>query len=98
MNVVERTATRSRVDRRDRSKMLCDAADAAIRNDDLELAQRLLIQADVDDLCNLYPERRLERLDLKIERLAATKLRPKLFGRNFKFVFLYASTLRGPFD
>ena len=93
MNVVDCTATRSRVDRRNRSIMLCNAADAAFRKSDLELAQRLLIQADVDDPRNPYPERRLEQIELQLKRLTATELRPKLFGR--KFDFLYAPTLRG---
>ena len=93
MNVVERPAARSCIERRDRSKSLCDAADAAVRKGDLELAQRLLIQADVDDPRNPYPERRLEQVELKIKGLAALKLGPKRFGR--KFDFLYAPTLRG---
>src|SRR5262249_17888878 len=86
-------SSQSRVDRRDRSKMLCDAADAAVRKGDLELAQRLLIQADVDDPRNPYPETRLEQVERKIKGLTGTKLSPKRFGR--KFDFLYAPTLRG---
>jgi hypothetical protein len=87
------------LDRRKRSRALCVAADAAIRKGDLELGQRLLIQADVDDPRNRYPEKRLRTLLTPsvwfklIGRLRSKKQEPKPKGR--KFDFLYAPTLRG---
>jgi hypothetical protein len=80
------------LDRRKRSRALCVAANAAIRKGDLELGQRLLVQADVDDPRNRYPERRLLWLRL-MGRLKGKKHEPKAKGR--KFDFLYAPTLRG---
>ena len=93
MNIVERATKPSPLDRRHRSQALCDSADAAIAKGDLELAQRLLIQADIDDPRNPYPEERLSWLDREIDRFEALKGSTRPDGR--KFDFLYAPTLRG---
>jgi hypothetical protein len=81
------------LDRRERSRALCVAADTAVVKCDLNLAQRLLIQADVDDPRNPYPEERLTWVDREIDRFEALKSEVKQHGR--KFDFLYAPTLRG---
>ena len=57
------------------------------------MAQRLLVQADVDDPRNPYPEERLTWLDRELDRFEALKSSAELSGR--KFDFLYAPTLRG---
>jgi hypothetical protein len=96
MNTARRIATRPRVDRRHRSMMLCDEADAAVSKGDLELAQRLLIQANVDNPRNSYPEARLKQVERKINIfriLTNFRRKPKRSGRRFDF--LYAPTLRG---
>ena len=93
MNIAERATKASPPDRRERSQALCAAADAAVVKGDLELAQRLLIQADIDDPRNPYPEERLSWLDREIDRFEALKAGAKPDGR--KFDFLYAPTLRG---
>ncbi len=80
-------------DPRARSKSLCARAEVAIVKGDLELAQRLLTQADVDDPRNPYPEEQLRRLDGEIARFEALKSGATPRGR--KFDFLYAPTLRG---
>jgi hypothetical protein len=49
MNMVKRAARSPLLDRHRRSAALCLGADMTVRKGDLELAQRLLIQADVDD-------------------------------------------------
>src|SRR5579885_2915530 len=93
MNVAVASKASLPFDRRARSNMLCAAADAAIAKGDLELAHRLLVQADVDDPRNTNPEQRLAALDHEIARFEALKLTAKPEGR--KFDFLYAPTLRG---
>lgn len=93
MNIVERAATPSPIDGHHRSIALCASADAAILKGDLELARRLLIQADIDDPRNRYPEERIGWLDREIERFEALKSSANPDGR--KFDFLYAPTLRG---
>jgi hypothetical protein len=80
-------------DRRARSNTLCAAADGAIGKGDLELAHRLLVQADVDDPRNPDTEQRLAALDREIARFDVFKATAKPEGR--KFDFLYAPTLRG---
>lgn len=93
MNIAERTATLEPHDLRQRSGALCVAADAAVLKGDLELAQRLFIQADVDDPRNPYPEERLARIDREINRFEMLKASAQPDGR--KFDFLYVPTLRG---
>jgi hypothetical protein len=88
----ERTEPRP-FDPRTRSQALCAAADAAIAKGDLELAQRLLIQADVDDPRNPFPEERLAWVDHEIARFETLKSTATSEGR--KFDFLYTPTLRG---
>jgi hypothetical protein len=93
MNIVERATKLLPPDNRRRSEALCAAANAAISKGDLELGQRLLIQADIDDPRNSYPEGRLQQVESEIRRLQAQTHRPRIFGRRFDF--LYAPTLRG---
>jgi hypothetical protein len=80
-------------DRRERSRRLCVAAEAAILKGDLDLAQRLLIQADVDDPRCTDSREQLQRLACQIDNFEATGSYPKAGGP--KFDFLYAPTLRG---
>jgi hypothetical protein len=93
MNFVVKSAASSPIDRRNRSSALCASADAAILKGDLTMAQRLFVQADVDDPRNPYPEERLTRLDCDLDRFEALKSSAAPSGR--KFDFLYAPTLRG---
>jgi hypothetical protein len=80
-------------DRRERSRSLCAAAEAAILKGDLDLAQRLLIQADVDDPRWTDPSERLQWLERQIDGFEAIDCSPRHQGP--KFDFLYAPTLRG---
>ncbi len=93
MNFAEPVTQPLSLDRRARSNALCATADAAIRKGDLKLAQQLLIQANVDDPRNPYPDERLKWLALEIDRFEALKSSAKPNGRRFDF--LYAPTLRG---
>jgi hypothetical protein len=93
MNVVVKGAASSPFDRRRRSTALCASAEAAILKGDLAMAQRLLVQADVDDPRNPHPEERLTWLDRELDRFEALKSSVGPNGR--KFDFLYAPTLRG---
>jgi hypothetical protein len=79
--------------RRERSKNLCVAAEAAVLKGDLDLAQRLLIQADVDDPRCPDPYERLKQLESQIDGFEATSSDPQ--PKEPKFDFLYAPTLRG---
>jgi hypothetical protein len=92
-NVAVKRIAPSPFDRRQRSSALRVSADAAILKGDLAMAQRLLIQADVDDPRNPYPEERLTWLDRELNRFEALKSSTQQSGR--KFDFLYAPTLRG---
>jgi hypothetical protein len=80
-------------DRRERSRSLCVAAEAAILKGDLDLAQRLLIQADVDHPRCSDPCERLQHLECQIDRCEAASSDPQPKGP--KFDFLYTPTLRG---
>src|SRR5215467_996619 len=80
-------------DRRERSRSLCVAAEAAILKGDLDLAQRLLIQADVDHPRCSDPCERLQHLECQIDRCEAVSSDPQPKGP--KFDFLYTPTLRG---
>jgi hypothetical protein len=71
--------------RKRKCETLCSAGDAALLKGDIELAERLFVQADICDPRNTYPEARL--------RVSAVPgvLEPQ--GRRFDF--LYTPTLRG---
>ena len=93
MSAAQKQMEQQPFDGRGRSQALCAVADAAIAKGDLELAQRLLIQADVDDPRNPDPEERLAWVDREIARFEALKSLATPEGR--KFDFLYTPTLRG---
>jgi len=82
-----------RESRRRRAEVLCAAGDAAIGKGDLDLAERLFIQADVDDPRCRYPQDRLAMLDRDMRGRCAPPCCAAHPGR--KFDFLYAPTLRG---
>jgi hypothetical protein len=75
------------------SNDLCSLVDSATLKGDLELAQRLLIQADINDPRNPHPQERLEWIDREIARLEPLESTVRPLGR--KFDFLYTPTLRG---
>jgi hypothetical protein len=90
---LNRGIERPPVDRRERSTSLCVAAEAAVVKGDLDLAQRLLIQADVDDPRCTDPGERLQWLESQKNRFDEVRSDPQPKGS--KFDFLYAPTLRG---
>ena len=77
-------------DRKRRSETLCSWGDKALLKGDIELAERLFIQADVYDPRNGYAEDRLRRVDEKRQEPEGA-----LALKNRHFDFLYAPTLRG---
>jgi hypothetical protein len=81
------------VETRIRSGELCAAADVAIRKGDVDLAWRLLIQADIDDPRSRSAQERLTWLAHQAAARACAASAPASAGR--KFDFLYAPTLRG---
>jgi hypothetical protein len=84
---------RSLVDRRERSRSPCVAAEAAILKGDLDLTRRLLIQADADDPTCTDPGERLQWLERQKDRFDEVSSNPQPKGP--KLDFLDAPTLRG---
>jgi len=77
-------------DRKRRSETLCSWGDNALLKGDIELAERLFIQADVYDPRNGYAEDRLRCVDEERKEPGAS-----LALKRRHFDFLYAPTLRG---